>query len=181
MVSLSEVQASNARIASTLPARLVAVFVGATSGIGETTLKQFAQHTKEPCVYFVGRSEEAGDRIRAECKNLNPEGEYNFIKADTSLIRNVDKICRDIKNKETSVNLLFLSSGVLIGRESKSTRTIASSTIDALANHYISHLREPRPRRQPVSLLSCPIHRRSLATTPAGSWVAPRRERLHGD
>jgi len=114
MVSLTDVQSSNSRIASALPPGLVAVFVGATNGIGETTLKQFAKHARQPRVYFVGRSQEAGDRIAAECKALNSEGEYIFIKADTSLIRTVDDVCRDIKNKEKSINLLFLSTGTLV-------------------------------------------------------------------
>lgn len=115
MVSLTDVQSSNSRIASTLPPGLVAVFVGATSGVGETSLKQFAKHARQPRIYFVGRSQEAGDRIAAECTALNPEGEYVFIKADTSLICTVDDVCRDIKSREKAVNLLFLSTGSLIG------------------------------------------------------------------
>jgi NAD(P)-dependent dehydrogenase (short-subunit alcohol dehydrogenase family) len=121
MVALPEVQSSNSRIASALPPGLVAVFVGGTNGIGETTLKQFAKHARKPRVYFIGRSQEAGDRIAAECKALNSDGEYIFVKADTSLIRNVDDICRDIKAKEKSVNLLFLSTGSLIVGTSMST------------------------------------------------------------
>lgn len=121
MVSLSAVQASNARIASTLPSGLVAIFVGATNGIGETTLKQFAKHTRRPRVYFIGRSDEAGNRIAAECKALNAEGEFAFIKADTSLIRNVDSICQDIRRKEKAINLLFLSTGTLVPGIGRST------------------------------------------------------------
>jgi NAD(P)-dependent dehydrogenase (short-subunit alcohol dehydrogenase family) len=113
MVLLHDVQASNSSLASTLPG-LVAVFVGATSGIGEFTLKQFAKHASKPRVYFIGRSEEAGDRIAAECTALNSEGKFIFIKADTSLIRNVDDVSRDIKSKEQSINILFLSAGTLI-------------------------------------------------------------------
>jgi short-subunit dehydrogenase len=109
MVFLEDVRSSNALIATALPPGLVAVFVGATNGIGETTLKQFAKHARQPRVYFFGRSQEAGDRMAAECKALNADGEYMFIKADTSLIRTVDDICGDIKSKEKSVNLLFLS------------------------------------------------------------------------
>lgn len=116
MLSLTHVQSSNSRIASTLPPGLVAVFVGATSGVGETSLKQFAKHVRQPRVYFIGRSQEAGDRITAECKALNSEGEYIFIKADTSLICTVDDVCRDIKGKEKAVNLLFLSTGSLNSR-----------------------------------------------------------------
>jgi NADP-dependent 3-hydroxy acid dehydrogenase YdfG len=111
MVSLSNVQLSNSLISSTLT-RLVAVFVGATSGIGEITLKKFAKHSRQPRAYFVGRSQNAADRIVAECKALNPQGEYIFIKADVSLIRVVDKVCEQIKAKEKALNILFLSAGV---------------------------------------------------------------------
>ncbi len=113
MVSLTEVQSSNSLIPSVLPPGLVAVFVGATSGIGETTLKQFAKYTRQPHIYFIGRSQEAGDRITAECKALNREGEYAFIKADVSLIKVVDDVCRDIKSKEQAINLLFQCQGTL--------------------------------------------------------------------
>lgn len=111
MVTLSDVQASNTRISSSLPVGLVAVFVGGTSGIGEFTLKKFAQYALKPRVYFIGRSQEAGDRILAECEELNPDGEFTFIKADLSLLAVVDEVCRDIKSKESTINLLFLSAG----------------------------------------------------------------------
>lgn len=113
MVSLKDSQLSNARIATTLPPHLVAVFVGATSGIGEFSLKEFAKDANKPRIYIVGRSQEAADRILAELKVLNKEGEYNFIKADVSLINTVDEVCEDIKKKENSINLLFLSQGAL--------------------------------------------------------------------
>jgi NAD(P)-dependent dehydrogenase (short-subunit alcohol dehydrogenase family) len=111
MVSLSNIQLSNSLISSTLP-RLVAVFVGGTSGIGEITLKKFAKHSHQSRAYFVGRSQDAADRIVAECKALNPQGEYIFIKADVSLIRVVDKVCEEIMAKEKALNILFLSAGV---------------------------------------------------------------------
>jgi NADP-dependent 3-hydroxy acid dehydrogenase YdfG len=114
MVSLSEVQSSNARISTALPPDLVGVFVGATSGIGEATLKQFAKHIPKPRAYFVGRSQEAGDRILGECKAINPAGEYIFVKADVSLIRVVDEVCKDIKAKEKAINILCLSAGLPI-------------------------------------------------------------------
>ncbi|KAL9581153.1 MAG: hypothetical protein Q9212_004068 [Teloschistes hypoglaucus] len=108
MIILSEVQSSNARIASTLPPGLVAVFVGGTSGIGETALKQFAKHVRQPRIYYIGRSQEAADRIAIACKELNADGEYNFIKSDTSLIRNVDLVCQEIR--KTSEGLHFATS-----------------------------------------------------------------------
>lgn len=112
MVSLSLIQSSNSLVSSTLPPGLVAIFVGATSGIGETTLKQFAKHAKKPRAYIIGRSQDAADRITDECKALNPEGEYIFVQADVSLILEVDRVCNEIKEKEEFVNILFLSAGL---------------------------------------------------------------------
>lgn len=123
MVSVTEVQASNARIKSTFPSGLVAVFVGATAGIGETVLKEFARQASKPRIYFVGRSQEGGDRILSELKNLNAGGEYTFLRADTSLIRNVDDLCREVKAKETTVNVLCMSQGTLKFGTSKRTST----------------------------------------------------------
>ncbi|THY41927.1 hypothetical protein D6C99_07643 [Aureobasidium pullulans] len=113
MVALETIRASNSRIASTLPAGLVAIFVGATNGVGEATVRQFAKYASAPRVYLIGRSQDAGTRIVNECRALNAKGEFNFISKDTSLMRNVDEICETIKQKEKSVNLLFLTIGTL--------------------------------------------------------------------
>jgi NADP-dependent 3-hydroxy acid dehydrogenase YdfG len=112
MVSLSDVESSNSRIFPTLPP-LVALFVGATSGIGEATLKKFAKYSKQPRAYFIGRSQDAADRIITECKVLNPGGEYIFRRGDVSLIKVVDEVCEEIKTKEKFLNILFLSQGVM--------------------------------------------------------------------
>lgn len=112
MVSLSVIRSSNSLITSAFAPGLVALFVGATSGIGEITLKKFAQYARRPRVYFVGRSQDAANRIVSECKALNPDGEYIFIKADMSLIRVVDDVCKEITAKEKLLNILFLSAGV---------------------------------------------------------------------
>lgn len=116
MVALSAMQSSNSMISSSLPPNLVAVFVGATSGIGLYTLKAFAKYALRPRVYFIGRSQAVGDRVAVECKELNPEGEFLFVRVDVSLIKNVDDVCADIKTKEEKVNLLVMSQGTLVGR-----------------------------------------------------------------
>ncbi|KAI1391657.1 putative short-chain dehydrogenases/reductase [Hypoxylon trugodes] len=113
MVALSKVIASNERIASTLPPSLVAVFVGGTSGVGEYTVKAFAKYASKPKVYLVGRSQESATRIIDECKKLNPGGIFEFIKADVSVLKGVDDVCRQLKSKETEINLLFQSQGSL--------------------------------------------------------------------
>ncbi|KAI1349557.1 putative short-chain dehydrogenases/reductase [Xylaria sp. FL0043] len=111
MVALSDIIASNKRIPSALPAGLVAVFIGGTSGVGEYTLKAFARYARAPKVIVVGRSQEAADRILSECRQLSPEGHFEFIRADVSLLKNVDDVCRQIKERVSVINLLFESQG----------------------------------------------------------------------
>ncbi|EON64514.1 hypothetical protein W97_03747 [Coniosporium apollinis CBS 100218] len=112
MVTLPAIRASNELIPTALPPNLVAIFAGATSGIGEATLKEFATKAVRPRVYFIGRNQEAADRITTECKALNPDGEFNFIKADLSSMKNVDQLCEEIIKIEAVLNLLFMSQGV---------------------------------------------------------------------
>ena len=114
MVALDVCNASNASIVTSLPAGMVAVFVGATSGIGEYTLKAFARQAKNPKAYFIGRSQEAGSRITAECQSINPGGQFIFIKSDVSLLNNVNDVCKQILEQEDCVNLLFQTQGTLV-------------------------------------------------------------------
>ncbi|ORY27106.1 putative short-chain dehydrogenases/reductase [Naematelia encephala] len=87
MVAQSAVLSSNSSLATSLPAGMVAVFVGATSGIGEYALKAFAQQAKSPKIYFVGRSKDAADR---------------------------PMLCQQILAKEDSINLLFQTQGTML-------------------------------------------------------------------
>ena len=114
MVELSAIQASNSNLANNLPTGMVAVFVGATSGIGEYSLKAFAHQTKSPKLYFVGRSQDAANRIISECKELNNSGQYIFLKSDVSLLKNVDEVCQQILAQEDSINLLFQTQGTML-------------------------------------------------------------------
>jgi short-subunit dehydrogenase len=97
--------------------------VGGTSGIGETTAREFVRYTPSPKVYLVGRSQADADRIIAEFKQINSKSQVEFIKSDVSLLRNVDKVCDEIKAREKKINLLVLSCGILTtaGRTGMST------------------------------------------------------------
>ncbi|KAJ5121929.1 hypothetical protein N7526_008866 [Penicillium atrosanguineum] len=116
MVSLKNILSSNSRISSDLPKGLVAIFVGGTSGIGEYTLKCFAKRTSSPRVYIIGRSQSAANRIVSECKALNPDGTFEFIRADVGLLKEVDDVCRQIRRKEESVNILLMTQGSLAAK-----------------------------------------------------------------
>lgn len=119
MVTKEAIEASNTLLKTAIPPGLVAVFVGATNGVGETTVRQFAKYAAKPRVYLVGRSQEAGTRIVEECKALNPDGTFIFLKKGTHLMRNVDEVCNEIASKEEAINLLFLTVGTLQVNERK--------------------------------------------------------------
>ncbi|KAI9878588.1 MAG: hypothetical protein M1830_000499 [Pleopsidium flavum] len=137
MVSIEAIRASNAAL-SRLPPGLVALFVGATSGIGESTLKQFYLHTTRSRVYFVGRNETAANKIIHELKNLKPDNEITFFKNDVSLLKNVDQVCAAITQKEKKLNLLFLTPGFL----SLKARDESAEGLDRkLSTNYYARLR----------------------------------------
>jgi hypothetical protein len=71
-------------------------------------------NAREPCIYIVGRSSDAGNSITAELKVINPAGEYIFIRPNVSLLENVDRVWWDIIAKESAINLLFLSARSLL-------------------------------------------------------------------
>lgn len=87
--------------------------VGATSGIGEYTAKAFVQNAVSPRVYLVGRNESAANRIIEDCKALNKDGKVEFIKADVSELKEVDRVCKEIQQREKHINLLYQSQGNL--------------------------------------------------------------------
>ncbi|ORY11133.1 hypothetical protein BCR34DRAFT_484631 [Clohesyomyces aquaticus] len=111
MVSLPDVVASNARIPTTLPRNLVVVFAGATTGIGEATLKAFVKYAVAPRIYFLARSPESANRVAEECKLTNPQANFTIIKVDLSTVMQTDRACDEIKAKEKHVNLVVTSAG----------------------------------------------------------------------
>ena len=127
MVTINQARSSNVRIAETFPNGLVAVFVGGTSGVGEYTLKALAKyaHNVTLRVYIVGRSQEAANRIVKECQQIQASGKFEFLKADVSLLNTVDDVCRQIKSKETAINILFESQGAMAFSKSKNWITFS--------------------------------------------------------
>jgi len=114
MVNIKDVRKSNLDFKlSGHASNTVAVFVGATSGIGMGTLMQYAKYAQGAKAYIVGRSKSAAQPLLGELKATNPEGTFEFIETEISLIKNVDLACEKIKSKEKKVDILFLSPGFL--------------------------------------------------------------------
>jgi short-subunit dehydrogenase len=120
MVSIKDVRASNESLKS-LPQGLVAVFAGATAGIGLHSLKQLAKYTNAPRVYMIGRSKVKAKIILDELQVLNPKGTFIFHEGEFSLIKDVDRFSEEIKKAEQRVDILCMSPGYVsfVGREGK--------------------------------------------------------------
>ncbi|KAJ5325868.1 uncharacterized protein MYU51_001103 [Penicillium brevicompactum] len=137
MVSFETVQSSNAALKNYGP-NLVGVFVGGTSGIGESTARAFVKHASSPRVYLVGRSETRASQIIEELRALNPDGQISFIKSDVSRLQDVDQACKEIQSKEDKINLLVLSAGILTMKGRDET----DEGLDKkLSLHYYSRMR----------------------------------------
>lgn len=110
MVSLKDIKKSNASLQQ-LPPGIVAVFVGATSGIGLGTLEALAHHANAPRAYIITRSKEKFAHIIGKLKLVNPMGTFMSIEGQFSAIKDVDAICEEIKKFETHVDILCMSPG----------------------------------------------------------------------
>ncbi|KAJ4374222.1 hypothetical protein N0V83_002963 [Neocucurbitaria cava] len=137
MVSLSEVRAHNASLKS-LPAGLVAVFVGGTSGIGLFTARELVRNTTSPTIYLIGRNATEASKIIEELRTINTSSQVSFIQKDVSLLKNVDEACREIKTKEKQVNLLFMTCGYLTLKGRDET---AEGLDRKFALHYYTRMR----------------------------------------
>jgi NAD(P)-dependent dehydrogenase (short-subunit alcohol dehydrogenase family) len=91
----------------------VAVFAGATSGIGLGTLKALAKYANAPRAYMIGRSKAKASHLIDKLKLVNPMATFVFIEGQFSLIKDVDKICDEIKKFETHIDILCMSPGYI--------------------------------------------------------------------
>lgn len=116
MVAINTIKKSNTTaLPQALPQNLTAVFLGATSGIGRSTIKQLAIATdnKSPTIYIVGRSISAAAPLVAELRQSNPSATIEFIERDVSLVKEVDAAMQEVAKRETKVDLLFMSVGFM--------------------------------------------------------------------
>ncbi|EMT72005.1 hypothetical protein FOC4_g10003851 [Fusarium odoratissimum] len=95
------------------PQSFVAVFVGATRGIGLATLKALTRALPNPRFYVIGRSKARFAGELALLNEYNPNATIQFVQAEVSLIKAIDGACERIRNLEKHVDLLFMSPGSL--------------------------------------------------------------------
>lgn len=159
MVELEEVHDSNAQITKTFPPGMVAVFAGATSGIGKATMLEFAKHIRQPRIYLLARSEDTAQPVLDELLQVNPDGEYYFIEADLSLINMIDVACRRVRENEKAINVLFMSHGTLdfMSRTSEGLRIMWALSYFSrmrLISNLLEHLRRGESLRRVVCVMA---------------------------
>jgi NADP-dependent 3-hydroxy acid dehydrogenase YdfG len=66
-----------------------------------------------PRVYLVGRNATAAERIIKECGELNKEGKVEFLRADVTELKEVDRVCKEIEKREKKINLIVQTQGNL--------------------------------------------------------------------
>jgi NAD(P)-dependent dehydrogenase (short-subunit alcohol dehydrogenase family) len=118
MVKLSQIQASNKQNASASAPR-IAVFVGGTSGIGKITLAEIAKLGTDFKAYVIGRKQ-SEKAFKTFSEELPETTNIVWVEGEVSLLSEVKRTCDHIKTLESSVDLLFLTTGYAPfgGRES---------------------------------------------------------------
>ncbi|KAK6439418.1 hypothetical protein LTR95_004366 [Oleoguttula sp. CCFEE 5521] len=136
MVNLEAVRASNAQ--GELIRDFVGVYVGATGGIGEATLREVFQRTVRPRAYIVGRNKDKADAIISKLSEINPSGQCSFLPHDVSRLENVDAVCAELRGREPKINALFLTAGYM----TLSGRTETDEGLDRkMCTNYYSRIR----------------------------------------
>ncbi|KAK3671275.1 hypothetical protein LTR78_008910 [Recurvomyces mirabilis] len=103
MAPLPIVRSTNIKNLTSRP--ITAVFISATSGIGEATLRQLCKaHGKNGRglrIYLVARNESVAELILDECRQDCPNGDFRFVKVgDLTLLRDVDAACESLIKME---------------------------------------------------------------------------------
>ncbi|KAI1810057.1 hypothetical protein GGS20DRAFT_569129 [Poronia punctata] len=113
MVDKLTVVANNADFASQHVKGRVAVFMGATAGIGENTLQRLITMLDASTFYILGRNPTAFASKLEELKKLAAprDNKVVFIQTQVALISDVDKACEQIIAVEKKVDYLCLSAG----------------------------------------------------------------------
>lgn len=183
MVGLETVQQSNALLKSLPQAKgLVAVFIGATSGIGQSALEHFAKCAASPRIYSTARAKTvtSHNEFLEILRKANPSGSYTLLTADVSLVSDIDSAVEPIFLKETKVDLLFMSPGFFAFEGRVDTK---EGLDPSMSTRYYSRLRAvqrllsllnaaPSPRI--ISVLAageeCPLNEADLDLRDLQNW-----------
>ncbi|KAF4593556.1 hypothetical protein EYR40_008343 [Pleurotus pulmonarius] len=89
------------------------VFVGGTAGIGAALAVKTAKYSTNPNIHIVGRSKASAEKVLAELKAVNKDGQYQFHECDISLLSNARALASTLAQQLPKINLLVLTPGIL--------------------------------------------------------------------
>lgn len=101
------------KAARSLAEKPVGVFVGGTSGIGLFTAYTFARNTPEPTIYIIGRNADAAKKAIEDITKINSKAKSYFLHHELTLLSEADELVKEIKAKESKINLLCMTCGYL--------------------------------------------------------------------
>jgi NAD(P)-dependent dehydrogenase (short-subunit alcohol dehydrogenase family) len=145
--------------------------MGATAGIGQSTLQHFAQHASAPRIYTIARPSAVAthEELLGSLRHSKPSGSYHIITADVSLITEIDKVVEVIRQKETKIDILVMSAGFMAFEGRKNTR---EGLDPSMSTRYYSRLRLVQ---QLLPLLNNAVSPRVLSVQ-AGGMESPLNE-----
>ncbi|KAH7007966.1 uncharacterized protein B0I36DRAFT_258234 [Microdochium trichocladiopsis] len=106
MPPLSTIRVSNSRITAATAPR-VAVFTGATQGIGKATLTQLVGVGTPITIYLIGRNGSTQEGFLEELRASNQQAKIVWLEGQVSLLSETKRLCDEIKSREKSIDLLF--------------------------------------------------------------------------
>lgn len=116
MVKYVEIQRANSSFRAQRGAYLTAVFVGATNGIGLSSLHAFVKHTQEdsPTIYVVGRSLQKLESLSNTISVLNASARVVSIQAnDLTLVEDAQAAALKIAESADKIDFLIMSPGYI--------------------------------------------------------------------
>ncbi|KAJ9610346.1 hypothetical protein H2200_005123 [Cladophialophora chaetospira] len=113
MVSISDIHLNNTSLQTPGSGPTVAL-LGATAGIGLSTLHAILKNTSTPTVYIVGRNPSRLRDLISTAQKLNASATLIPIETgDLTLVKNAEKAAQEIASKASRLDLLVMSPGYL--------------------------------------------------------------------